>query len=144
MSADGWPSRENGTCDITRNEVDCGSGVDKFHRCCPLGSICGNFHFANVGLTTICCDQSNQSCNGTVINSGPFCANPSWILYQNPNDGGFFCCLPGTEGYTTNNGTAVRCADPGYVLKTNEAYLSVAATKTNRKIFRLYILSISC
>lgn len=43
-----------------------------------------------------------------MVTNPTFCANETWTLYEN-GDGGFFCCVPGMDGYNTSRG--VGCVD---------------------------------
>lgn len=50
----------------------------------------------------------------------PKCANSTWDLYDND---GYFCCLPGYQGYAVKSTNSNGCASPGYQLQPGEVLL---------------------
>ncbi|KAI5920257.1 hypothetical protein F4810DRAFT_447941 [Camillea tinctor] len=88
----GWAIRRNGSCLLTK-EVDCGVTLSPFHACCPSSTECPNQY------NTACC-RSGENCTSTLATT-PYCANSSWIMYDNA---GYFCCEDGQIGYN-NRGT---------------------------------------
>lgn len=94
----GFALRRKGFC--LENESGNNTTVDGFRRCCPKPS---------VESSGACC-PGTDSCTQEIKNS-PHCANESWALFRNTKDSGYFCCLPGTDGYLAGDGNGVGCED---------------------------------
>ncbi|KAL1964581.1 hypothetical protein VTN77DRAFT_6755 [Rasamsonia byssochlamydoides] len=114
VSTSGFALRTNGSCLDT--ETDCGVTVAPFRACCPAGSFCPSQYNVN------CC-PSAANCTESLL-ANPTCANETWNLYDN---GGYFCCLPGTTGYATPEGSD-GCALPGYTFNNNETLLGIVSS----------------
>lgn len=153
----GWALRANQTCPTT--ESDCGPTANGFFGCCPASSPCliqyNNvccppskpcpspqdssqlkycFRFSRHVLTPISHEiVSDTNCTDALVASGPWCADPTWVLCDN---NGYFCCLPGLTCYNDSNIDG--CAYPGYQVRANQQVLpalhqvprSVASTTT--------------
>ena len=120
-SPSGFAIRRNGTC--LSNEVDCGQTKAPFRACCPAGGSCPKSY-------NVDCCPSPANCTQALL-PNPSCANSSWTLYDN---GGYFCCAPGTIGYNASLSYSDGCADPG--LPPEDAVLlsvvSAGQSKGNR------------
>ncbi|KAI0597953.1 hypothetical protein F4775DRAFT_601912 [Biscogniauxia sp. FL1348] len=90
----GWAIRRSGSCLLTR-EVDC-------------------------GVTSYC--RTGENCTANLA-AAPFCANSSWIMY---NNAGYFCCEEGQVGY--NNGNTDGCATSTADIPDRASALDVSCT----------------
>lgn len=96
----GFALRRRGSC----LENESGNVTwDEFSRCCPKPSI---------DESGACCPTANNCMED--IKNPAHCADESWLLFRNTKDNGYFCCLPGTDGFLTifnDNKTGVGCQD---------------------------------
>ncbi|CAL8585113.1 hypothetical protein XPA_010691 [Xanthoria parietina] len=113
----GFAARRTGSC--PPNEVDCGRTVDPFHACCPALAFCPRQRNIN------CC-PSPANCTATLLQN-PTCANRTWNLHETK---GYFCCAPGTIGYSAPRTDSVGCADPGPLPSGALALAVVSAGQT--------------
>ena len=131
-----WALRVNNSC--LSGDSDCGPTIDYFHACCPPTSPCQSQY------NSVCCPDRESSsavtettrkecrtwltpssyyleainCTGTLVASGPRCADPTYNLCDN---GGYFCCLP--QQFCYSNGDTDGCADAGYELRPGQSFL---------------------
>lgn len=94
----GFALRRQNSC--LENESGNGTTVDGFRQCCPKSS------FNKSGA---CC-PTDDDCTEEIKKS-LHCADRSWELFRNTKDDGHFCCLPGKDGYRTDDGNGVGCKD---------------------------------
>jgi hypothetical protein len=98
----GFAIRRNGTC-ISGHETDCGVTEPPFRGCCPLGFECPTQY-------NIACCPSGQNCTESLLSAPEQkCANSTWDLYDN---GGYFCCEHGLEGFNETTTFSNVCAEP--------------------------------
>lgn len=145
IETSGWALRGNGSC--SPSSSICGKTVGPFLACCPAfarcipqyNSVCcplgeqrllaRNLLFERKALFLLTEPlftifsiplfiPDHGNCTDALVEAGPRCADPSWILCDN---GGYFCCLPGQTCYS--NGNTDGCADPDYELGPLESPL---------------------
>ncbi|KAH7092563.1 hypothetical protein FB567DRAFT_240551 [Paraphoma chrysanthemicola] len=90
----GFAIRRNGSC-LADVEIPCGTTKDPFVGCCPNGLICPPDQY-----NLDCCPPGSDCADIYISPPKAICANATWDLY---NNGGYFCCEKGLQGYNRNN-----------------------------------------
>lgn len=108
----GYAIRRHGSC--AQEEMDNGETINGFHQCCPGG--------------TDSPDETGACCKGPGIcteriNDPPHYANETWTLFENIDEGYFFC-ESGLDGYNLSQG--VGCEDRTVDTDSNEKWWSSA------------------
>ena len=99
----GFAIRRNGTC-LSGYETDCGGTVPPFRGCCPVGFQCPQQY------NVVCCPPGEECSASLNAAPEPKCSNSTWDLYDN---GGYFCCEHGLEGFNKTSTFSNICAEPG-------------------------------
>lgn len=122
----GFAIRRNGSCLQEENYCVRAWNLtltsEDFYRCCPGGET-----YCSAEHPGLCCPDK-ADCKRLISNPA-HCANETWNLYENDEDGGYFCCEQGTTGFIRKN-VGVGCAKKGDLSVSNtELLVAVSSGK---------------